>query len=140
MTLQEEINNLTWHNAINKLKSILRKLTSMTWGGIGGNIEDQEDLVNYINENSGNFITINGTTAGNPITGDLEINSKEGEEKALILSKKGVVGITKNPKFSFGRIVNGGINEPKLRIIFSDDEEYTDEVTLSKALEGRREL
>lgn len=26
MTLQEEINNLTWQNAINKLKSILKKL------------------------------------------------------------------------------------------------------------------
>ena len=33
MTLLEEIEGLTWHNAINKLKSILKKLLNLNSGG-----------------------------------------------------------------------------------------------------------
>jgi len=77
--------------------------------------------------NNTGAVLLSGTT--DPITGNIEIRSKNNEEKALILSKEGTVGITKNPKFLFGRIVNGGINEPKLRILFIDDEAYTSEVS-----------
>lgn len=85
-----------------------------------------EFLFNLENTDS---VKLTGTESNKPITGNVEISSKNNEEKSLILSKKGVVGVTNNPKFSFGRIVNGGIDEPKLRIVFSDDKEYTNEVT-----------
>ena len=96
-------------------------------------LQDAKDkllvLIGTISEGGGDFVPITGTTVGNPITGNIEIRSTNSNEKALILSKEGTVGITENPKFSFGRIVNGGINEPKLRILFIDDEAYTSEIT-----------
>ena len=102
-----EINKLSWHNLITKLKNILLE------------IYDKYTTT----------VTLTGTVSNNPIIGNIEIGSENNKENSLIVSKKGQVGITTNPKFSFGRIVNGGINEPKLRVIFSDDEEYINEVT-----------
>ena len=49
-------------------------------------------------------------------------------EQAFIFQRLGIVGITENGRFLVGRIVNGGINEPKFRIGFQDDIEYTTEV------------
>jgi hypothetical protein len=103
----KEINDLTTFNFINKLKALFKKSFEYTL----------------------NSIPITGTESNNPVIGDLEINSKNNAEKSLILSKKGQVGITNNPRFSLGRIVNGGINEPKLRIVFSDDVAYANETT-----------
>lgn len=74
----------------------------------------------------GDFIPLKGT-GDTPATGDIEIQAEENSEKSLTFSTRGVMGITTNPKFKIGRVVNGGINEPKLRVLFQDDTTYVAE-------------
>jgi len=67
-----------------------------------------------------NTLTVNNVTA-QPII------MQSATEQELIFQRLGTVGDQLNPVFSLGRIINGGINEAKLRFVGRDDSKYTTE-------------
>lgn len=91
------------------------------WGKKGGGYEEIL-LVSQTSNDTLDRILSNGNIT------DKDIILQKNGEQAIIMKTNGYVGIAKNGQFSFGRVVVGGINEPKLRIGFSDDEAYPDEV------------
>lgn len=110
--------NLTWEQLLHKIKDKFNQSNVI-----------KEAFNRLDNTIKSKCILLEGTQSSKPITGNVEITSENNSETSLTLSKKGQVGITSNPKFKIGRIVNGGINEPKLRVLFNDDSEYKNEIT-----------
>ena len=120
--------NVGYYIGLDAEKSKLKNVGDMFYA------EDTDRM--YRINSSGNPILINSpggaqnldeTLANGNVT-DKDIVMQKADEQAIIMKRLGTVGITTNPQFSFGRIVNGGINEPKLRVGFIDDEAYTSEV------------
>lgn len=98
----------------------------VTYSNISGRNSEPPNTQDWIPTNAPTP-TLDQVVEQNPVTARDVIFQKNGEQ-SLIFQRLGNVGITDNPRFLVGRIVNGGINEPKFRIGFQDDTEYTTEV------------
>lgn len=79
-----------------------------------------EDLSAGTEQSLDDVVEVNPTTDNNIIM-------QSGGEQELVFQRLGTVGDQENPIFAMGRIINGGINEAKLRFIARDDAKYTSE-------------